>query len=91
MFPGGGRIIIENRGLRIEDRHLKEGINRRPTLTYADEDLVTAETSLDWARDPEPVEGQRAQRIPFCLSGDDDKQKPFYCGQQPDYNSQGGT
>ncbi len=38
---------------------------------------ITAEASLDWARDPELVEGQRAQRIIFCLSGDDDKQKPF--------------
>ncbi len=31
-------IIIENRGLRIEDRHLKEGINRRLTQISADKD-----------------------------------------------------
>ncbi len=35
-------------------------INRRHTQTNADEDVFTAETSLDWARDLEPVERQRA-------------------------------
>jgi len=33
-----GMIIIENRGLRIEDRHLQEGINRRLTQISADKD-----------------------------------------------------
>jgi len=28
---------------------------------------ITAEASLDWARDPELVEGQRAQRIKFFV------------------------
>ncbi len=28
---------------------------------------ITAEASLDWARDPELVEGQRAQRINFFV------------------------
>jgi hypothetical protein len=28
---------------------------------------ITAEASLDWARDPELVEGQRAQRISFFV------------------------
>jgi len=30
---------------------------------------ITAEASLDWARDPELVEGQRAQRIKFLFVG----------------------
>jgi len=30
---------------------------------------ITAEASLDWARDPELVEGQRAQRINFLFVG----------------------
>ena len=37
-------------------------IYRRPTLTYADEDICTAET-------------QRSQRNPFLFVGRDDKQK----------------
>ncbi len=30
---------------------------------------ITAEASLDWARDPELVKGQRAQRINFLFVG----------------------
>jgi len=40
-----------------------EQINRRFTQIIADSNLFTAVASLDWARDPELVEGQRSQRI----------------------------
>ncbi len=59
---------IEDRAQRAERRALRV-TSRRPTPTNADEDLFTAEASLDAARDPEPVEGQRAQRMAFLFVG----------------------
>jgi len=38
---------------------------------------ITAEASLDWARDPELVEGQRAQRIRFLFVGKRRQTKTF--------------
>ncbi len=38
---------------------------------------ITAEASLDWARDPEFVEGQSAQRIKFLFVGRRRQTKTF--------------
>ena len=39
---------------------------------------ITAGASLDWARDPELVEGQRAQRITFLIVGRRQQTKTFF-------------
>ncbi len=39
---------------------------------------ITAEASLDWVRDPELVEGQRAQRINFLFVGRRRQTKTFF-------------
>jgi len=55
---------------RIEAR--SEQINRRFTQMDTERNPfknITAEASLDWARDPELVERQRAQRINFLFVG----------------------
>jgi len=53
-------------------RKASKAINRRFTQMDAEGNPfknITAEASLDWARDPELVEGQRAQRIKFLFVG----------------------
>ena len=39
---------------------------------------ITAEASLDWARDPELVDGQRAQRIKILFVGRRRQTKTFF-------------